>query len=74
MMYILIWRPTVLGSVWAFFKMHAYTVGEYIGFENFERVIKHSQFIPMLKNTLMYTFWSLVIGFLPPVFLAIMIN
>ena len=74
MMYILIWRPTVLGSVWAFFKMHAYTVGEFIGFDNFERVIKHSQFIPMLRNTLMYTVWSLVIGFLPPVFLAIMIN
>ena len=74
LMYIMIWRPTVLGAVWAFFKMHAYTVGEYIGLDNFERVIKHSQFIPMLKNTLMYTMWSLVIGFLPPVFLAIMIN
>lgn len=74
MMYILVWRPTVLGSVWAFFKMNAYTVGEFVGFENFERVIKHSQFVPMLKNTLMYVFWSFVIGYLPPIILAIMIN
>ena len=74
LMYILVWRPTVLGSVWAFYKMNAYTVGEFIGLKNFELVIKHSQFFPMLKNTFMYIFWSLTIGFFPPIILAIMVN
>ena len=31
-MYIMIWRPTVLGAVWAFFKMNAYTNGAWFGF------------------------------------------
>ncbi len=74
MMYILIWRPTVLGAVWSFFKMQAYTVGEFVGLDNFKMVLGHSKFWPMMGNTVMYVFWSLVIGFLPPVILAIMIN
>jgi len=74
LMYVLIWRPTVLGFVWSFFKMNAYTVGEFIGLKNYELVLKHSQFFPMLKNTFMYIFWSLTIGFIPPILLAIMIN
>ncbi|MBR5155428.1 MAG: sugar ABC transporter permease [Clostridia bacterium] len=74
MLYILIWRPTVLGAVWSFFKMHAYTVGDFIGLDNFKMVINHSRFWQMMSNTLMYVFWSLVIGFLPPAIIAIMIN
>ena len=27
-LYLMIWRPTVLGAVWSFFKMNAYTPRE----------------------------------------------
>ncbi len=73
-LYLLIWRPTVISIIWSFFKMNVYDPGEFIGFKNYELVISNSQFLPMLKNTVLYVFWSLVIGFVPPLAIAIMLN
>ncbi len=73
-LYLFVWRPTVLGTVWSFFKMQAYTVKEFCGFDNYVKVISHTQFFPTLWNTVQYVLWSLVIGYLPPLFIAIMIN
>ena len=73
-LYLFVWRPTVLGGVWSFFRMNAYTPGEFCGFDNYRQVITHTQFLPILWNTVQYVFWSLIIGFLPPVIIAIMLN
>ncbi len=73
-LYLFVWRPTVLGAVWSFFRMRAYTVLDFCGIENYVKVLTHTQFVPMLINTVKYVFWSFVIGFLPPLFIAIMIN
>ena len=73
-LYLFVWRPTVLGAVWSFFRMRAYTVLDFCGIDNYVKVLTHTQFVPMLINTVKYVFWSFVIGFLPPLFIAIMIN
>ena len=73
-LYLFIWRPTVMGTVWSFFNMKAYTVMDFCGFDNFRKVITHTQFLPTLWNTVQYVWWSFVIGFFPPIFIAIMIN
>lgn len=73
-LYLFVWRPTVMGSVWSFFDMRGYTVKDFCGFDNYIKVLSHTQFLPMLWNTVKYVFWSLVIGFFPPLFIAIMIN
>ena len=73
-LYLFIWRPTVMGTVWSFFNMKAYTVMDFCGLDNFRKVITHTQFLPTLWNTVQYVLWSFVIGFLPPLFIAIMIN
>lgn len=73
-LYLFVWRPTVLGGVWSFFRMKAYTVGEFCGFDNYKMVLSHTQFLPMLWNTVQYVLWSLIIGFLPPLVIAIMVN
>ena len=73
-LYLFVWRPTVLGAVWSFFDMKAYTVGKFVGLNNYAKVLSHTQFLPTLWNTIQYVLWSLVIGFLPPLFIAIMIN
>ena len=73
-LYLFVWRPTVMGGIWSFFNMKAYTVGNFCGFDNYVKVLSHTQFLPMLWNTIQYVFWSLIIGFLPPLFIAIMIN
>lgn len=73
-LYLLIWRPTVLSAVWSFFRMKGYTVAEFCGFENYRKVLTHSQFLPMLWNTVKFVIWSLVIGFIPPLIMAIMLD
>lgn len=73
-LYLFVWRPTVMGSVWSFFDMKGYTVKEFCGFDNYIKVLSHTRFLPMLWNTVKYVLWSLVIGFFPPLFIAIMIN
>ncbi len=73
-LYILVWRPTVIGGIWSLFKMNAYTPGNFVGLDNYKMVLSNSQFVPTLWNTVMYVVWSIVIGFLPPIAIAIMVN
>ena len=73
-LYLFVWRPTVMGTAWSFFNMKGYTVRDFCGFDNYIKVLTHTQFLPTLWNTVQYVLWSFVIGFLPPLFIAIMIN
>jgi len=73
-LYLFVWRPTVMGTYWSFFNMKAYTVKDFCGLDNYIKVLSHTQFLPMLWNTVKYVIWSLVIGFFPPLFIAIMLN
>jgi len=63
-----------MSGVWSFFKMKGYTPTEFIGLRNYVEVISDTQFIPTLVNTLEYVLWSFVVGFIPPVIIAVMIN
>ena len=74
LMYLFVWRPTVMGAFWSLFKMKGYTPTEFVGLKNYIDVITDTEFIPILLNTLKYVGWSLVIGFIPPVIVAVMIN
>jgi multiple sugar transport system permease protein len=73
-MYLWVWRPTVMGMVWSTFKMKGYTPKEFIGLKNYIDVVTDTEFFPILWNTLKYVLYSLIVGFVPPVFVAIMIN
>lgn len=73
-LYLMIWRPTVLGVVWSFFKMNGFTPTDFCGFENYKKVITHTQFFPTLWNTVKYVLWSLALGYLPPLILAVIVN
>ena len=73
-LYIMIWRPSVMGIVWSFFKMKGYTPTKFVGFQNYVRVVTNTEFWPVLFNTVKYVFWSFVIGFIPPIIVAFMLN
>ncbi len=73
-LYLIIWRPSVMGIFWSFFKMKGYTPTEFIGLENYIKVISDTQFGMVMWNTVQYVFWSFVIGFIPPIIIAFMIN
>ena len=54
-LYLFVWRPTVLGTYWSFFKMNAYTVGDFCGLDNYRKVITNTQFYALfftLQNAL----------------------
>ena len=74
LMYLFIWRPTVMGFVWSFFKMKGYRPMNFIGIKNYVEVMKDTEFIPLFLNTLQYVAWSLVVGFMPPLLLAVIVN
>lgn len=74
LIFYVLWKPTVQGMIWSFFEMKGYNVGEFAGLGNYRVVLKDTEFLGTLKNTLMYVIWSLVIGFWPPVVIAIMLN
>lgn len=65
------WRPIVMGLQMAFMNNEG---TEFVGFGNFKTVLTDVLFTKALKNTVLYVFWSLVIGMGLPVVVAIMLN
>lgn len=54
--------------------MQGYTIGEFVGIENYRRVLSDTMFLRTLWNTCLYVFWSLVIGFVLPIVMAVILN
>lgn len=63
-----------MGFVWSFFKMNGYTPSGFVGLKNYAEVISNTEFNRTLMNTVEYVLWSLVIGYLPPIIMAIVLN
>lgn len=73
-LYLMVWRPSVLGVVWSFFKMNGYNPDKFVGLTNYIKVITNSDFPRIMWNTVQYVFWSFVIGFVPPIIIAFILN
>lgn len=74
LLYFLVWRPVISGIFLSFFDLQNYAPVKFIGLDNYIRVIGDTRFLQTLGNTFQYVFWSLLLGYLPPIILAIMIN
>ncbi|MCL2245279.1 MAG: sugar ABC transporter permease [Treponema sp.] len=69
-----IWAPLIQAISLSLYRTNGVILIEFVGFQNYSEVFRHPDFLPALKNTFTYTIWSLVIGFLVPIILAIIIN
>lgn len=69
-----IWEPMVYGVIMAFSKMNGYNLTGFAGFDNFKFVFNDSVFLVALRNTAVYVLFSMLIGYLVPIFLAIIVN
>ena len=67
-------RPLWMSMIYSTFEMHGFEPVRFIGLANFKSVIGDLLFNTALLNTVKYVFWSLIIGFLPPIILAILLN
>lgn len=73
---VLIWAyyPLVRGSIMAFQNVKVMGESRLVGIENFIRVVTNPMFPSAIKATLIYVFAVLSLGFMAPVFLAILLS
>ena len=67
-----VWYPITFNVILSFFKDN--TFKEFVWFDNYVLIFDDFKFISALKNTFMYIFWSLIIGFLVPLFIGLLLS
>lgn len=73
-LYFFLIRPIVMGFWYSLHDMQGFTVKEFIGLDNYKTVLSDTQFPRVLMNTISYVIWSFIIGFVPPIAIAVMLN
>lgn len=71
---VFVWQPLLSGIILSFYETKGYNAVKFIGLKNYIDVISDSAFLRTLANTFSYTLWSLVIGYLVPIIIALIIN
>lgn len=69
-----VWQPLLESVRLSLYRAQGMRLLEMVGAKNYIDVFQHPDFMPALVNTFQYTLWSLAIGFLIPIILAIFIN
>ncbi|MDR3173223.1 MAG: sugar ABC transporter permease [Treponema sp.] len=69
-----IWEPLIESIRLSLYRANGMRLVEFVGFKNYLDIFGHPDFLPALQNTFSYTIWSLIIGFLAPIVLAILVN
>ena len=74
LMMFFVWEPLIESITMSVYKTQNVELVRYIGLDNFVSVIGKDDFVQALLNTFSYTFWSLLIGFVLPIVLAMIIG
>lgn len=69
-----VWEPLLAAVQISLFQAKGMRLERFVGFKNYIDVFHHPDFWPAMRNTFVYTLWSLIIGFLVPIVMAILIN
>lgn len=69
-----LWAPMLQSIRMSLYKTKNIELVQFVGLNNFLSIFKRDEFQQALFNTLSYTFWSLVIGFLAPILMAVIIG
>ena len=67
-----VWLPMLKNFGLSFFN--DYSFSEFEGFSNYIEIFKDDSFLTAVKNTFIYIAWSLVIGFLGPMFMGFLLR
>ena len=74
LMTFFVWEPLFESVRMSLYKTRNVELVRFIWFDNYLSVMKKDDFLQALMNTFSYTFWSLLIGFLLPIVLAVLIG
>ena len=69
-----VWEPLLASIRLSLYSAKGIRTIEFVGLKNYIDVFHHPDFLPAVRNTFSYTIWSLIIGFLIPIIMAIIIN
>ncbi len=69
-----VWEPLLASIRLSLYSAKGMRTVEFVGFKNYIDVFHHPDFFPAVRNTFSYTIWSLLIGFLVPIIMAVIIN
>ncbi|OQB21962.1 MAG: Lactose transport system permease protein LacF [Firmicutes bacterium ADurb.Bin182] len=69
-----LWGPLLESMRMSLYSTRNVELVEFVWFDNFISVFNKADFIQALINTFSYTFWSLLIGFFLPIFIALLIG
>lgn len=69
-----VWGPLLECIKLSFYSAKGMKVQEFVGLKNFIDVFSHPDFSAAMRNTFSYMIWSLIIGFLVPIVLAVFIS
>jgi multiple sugar transport system permease protein len=69
-----IWGPLIQNIAYSFFKTNNFDMVSFNGFDNYIAVFMDPRFSGALQNTLLYVIYSLLIGFVIPIILALVIS
>ena len=67
-----VWIPIFKNIGLSFFSDYTFT--EFVKFDNYKEVFADELFLSALKNTFIYIFWSLIIGFLVPFVMGFLLS
>jgi multiple sugar transport system permease protein len=68
------WEPLIESIRLSLYQAQGMRLVKFIGLKNYADVFQHPDFMPAMRNTFAYTLWSLIIGFMIPIVLAVFIN
>ncbi|MCH4201974.1 MAG: sugar ABC transporter permease [Bacilli bacterium] len=69
-----VFAPLISNISLSFYSTIGFEKDQFVGFANYAAVFSDANFIAALKNTFLYAFWSLLIGFLLPIFLGLLLS
>lgn len=69
-----VWEPLLESIRLSLYTAKGIRLQEFVGFDNYIRVINHPDFVAAFQNTFKYILWSLIIGYFAPIVMAILIT
>ncbi len=71
---LFVWYPVILGFVMSFQSVDMINPAIWVGWQNYRHVLADPLFVVAWRNTLEFTLYALVFGYLIPLVLALVIN
>ena len=69
-----VWEPLIESIRLSLYSANGVQIQDFVGLDNYRTVLNNVDFVAAFTNTFKYILWSLVIGFVVPIILAIFIS